>query len=184
MKLLTAIILTVLTVSCYADKNSKQGCDYTKASLKLTTPKAENIAQTYWQTDREDYESIDRLFVVYKTGAMAVFEHKYCSMYNFEVAYYSRDGSELSDLPSFEKTLRTLFSVASFSDAKIQESIPAMMKQISENKFDSSEISSASYDGSTEDAKRAEFSISYLPVEDSSLHRAALFVYMGIGGEH
>lgn len=184
MKLLTAIILLALTASCHAEKNSMQDCNYTKASVKLTTPKAENIAQSYWQTNVEDYESIDRLFVIYKTGSIAIFEHKYCSMYNFEVAYYSRDGGEFSDIASLEKTLRTLFSAASFSDVKTQKAVPAIIEQMKENKFDPSEVSSAAYDGSTEDAKRAEFSLSYIPIEDSSLHKAALFVYMGIGGEH
>jgi len=37
---------------------------------------------------------------------------------------------------------------------------------------------------SNDENQPVEYSVSYLPLEDSSLHKAALFVYMGIGSEH
>jgi len=184
MKILAAIVLLAITVSCHAEKNVTNDCNYKKVNLKLTTPQEENIAHSYWQTDTDGYESIDRLFVIYKNGSVAIIEHKYCSMYNFEVAFYSREATEFSDAISFEKTFRNLFSLAAFSDRKTRKSISTMIKQMNENNFDSSGTMSASSDASTEDSKRAELSLSYNPLEDSSLHKAALFIYMGIGGEN
>lgn len=182
MRLVISLLLAAITISCHAEKNST--CEFTSKNVKLVTPKGENIANSFWQKDVDGYEAIDRLYVNYKNGSVAVIEHKYCSMYNFEVAYYSNDKSEFSDIANLEKTLKGLVSAAAFSDKKIQSSITAMISRLEEKKFTANRPAATAYDDSTENSKRAEYSISYTPIEDSSLHKAALFVYMGIGGEH
>ena len=182
MRIIISLLLATITISCHAEKPKK--CDFTSQNIKLITPNAENIANSFWQKDVDGYEVIDRLYVNYKNGSVAVIEHKYCSMYNFEVAYYSKDKSEFSDTTNLEKTLKGLFSTVAISDKKTQSSITTMISRLEEKKFNSNHPAATAYDDSTEDLKRAEYSISYTPIEDSSLHKAALFVYMGIGGEH
>lgn len=184
MKRLIPLALAIASASCHAEGISDNQCGYNKNSVKLITPTADNIANSFWEKDVDGNESIDRLFVNYKNGSMAVFEHKYCSMYNFEVAYYSRDPSEFSDVASLEKLAIEIFHSAAFSDSKTQQAITTMIKKMKDKKFDPSEASATAYDSSTDDSKRAEYILSYLPIEDSSIHKGALFIYMGIGGEH
>lgn len=184
IKTIAAFFLAITSVLCCAEESSHQKCSYAKEDMKLVTPKDNNIVNSYWVNDVDGYETVDRLFVNYKNGSTAVIEHKYCSMYNFEVAYYSRDSSEFSNPASLEKTASALFELAAFSDNKTRNALQLLIKKLREKKFSYLEASSATYESSTEDSKRLESTLSYLPIEDSSLHKSALFIYMGIGGEH
>src|SRR5690606_28030365 len=109
-------------------------------------------------------------------------EHKYCSMYNFEIAYYANRMDEFSDIKRFEETLKRFFTYSAIQDVDIQKAISAMTMRFTEKGFNAGGALTTGYEGSTQDNKRAEYNLSYVPVEDSSIHKAALFIYMGIGG--
>ena len=182
-KIITLLIFS-LTMSCNAEKNNGHKCEFVGESLQLLTPESSDIANSFWQQDVDGYEAIDRLHINYKNGSVAVIEHKYCSMYNFEVAYYSKSTSEFLDVASLKKTLSKLFKAAAIADESTNRAVMAMSNRLEEKGFSPDQAIATAFDDSTKNNKRAEYSISYLPLEDSSLHKAAVFVYMGIGGEH
>lgn len=184
MKLLTSVLLLTFIVTCRAEKGSTDTCSLTGDNLNFFTPTSDNIANIFWQEDVDGYESLNRLHIVYKNGSVAVVEHKYCSMYNFEIAYYAREKSEFSDVPQLKKLLEELLGYAAIKDARTQAAISVMVKQLENKGFDADSALATAHDDSTQDNKRAEYSLSYLPIEGSSLHNAALFIYIGIGGEH
>lgn len=179
--LMLLITLGALGNTAIAD-NGK--CSITTKSLNLTTPKAANIVNSFWQDDKDGDETIKRLTVNYKDGSIAIIEHKYCSMYNFEVAYYARDSESINTTDAIRATLTSLFAYAALTDNSQKSAINAMVERLNEKKFDANSNITTGFDQSNESNQNTEYSISYLPIEDSSLHEAALFVYMGIGGMH
>lgn len=184
MKSLVSFLLLTLAVACHAETDGTHECPLTSKKLSFITPTSDNIANAFWQTGTDGYESVDRLHIVYKNGSVAVVEHKYCSMYNLEIAYYANKMDEFSDIKRFEETLKHFFTYSAIQDADGQKAISAMTKRFIEKGFRADSALTTGYEGSTQDNKRAEYSLSYVPVEDSSIHKAALFIYMGIGGEH
>ena len=184
MKIIISLLLAAITMSCHAEKNTDHKCTLTDKKINLITPTTKDIANSFWQKDVDGYESIDRLYINYKNGSVAIIEHKYCSMYNFEVAYYSKEKDDFSDIGNLTETLQGFFKLSAFSDKKMQSSINAMIERLKEKNYSPDTSVSTAYDDSTEDSKRAEYSIGYVPIEDSSLHKGALFIYVGIGGEH
>lgn len=184
MKLIISIFLFALTAACHAEKGSGHTCVLTADNINLATPESDDIANTFWQKDKEGYESVARIHIAYKNGSMAVIEHKYCSMYNFEIAYYTSSKNELSDTETLAKTLKTFLAYSAIQDDGIYSAISAMSKRLDEKGFDANHAIAIAHNNSTKDNKGVEYSVSYTPIEDSSLHKAALFFYMGVGGEH
>ena len=184
MKLLTSLLLLTLTAACHAEKSRTPTCSLRIENLNFVTPTSDNIESTFWQKDVDGYESINRLHIAYKDGSVAVVEHKYCLMYNFEIAYYASTTNELSDGKKLSEILKSFFNYSAVQDTSIQNAVSAIIKRFEEKGFDADSALATAHDDSTQDNKRAEYSVSYMPIEDSSLHRAALFIYMGIGGEH
>lgn len=181
MKILYLALLITLSASCSAD-NGK--CSITTKSLNLTTPKSADIVNSFWQNDEDGEETIKRLAVIYKDGSVAMIEHKYCSMYNFEAAYYVKDKSNVNTTDAIRETLNSLFAYAALKDNSQKNAIHAMTQRLKEKNFNPDNSIGTGHDQSNESNQNTEYSISYLPIEDSSLHEAALFVYMGIGGMH
>jgi hypothetical protein len=184
MKIILSFLFLSLTVACHAEKNSQHECQFGPSNIELTTPKADNIINSSWVKDSDGYESIDRLYVNYKDGSVAIIEHKYCSMYNFEIAYYARDKSSFADAEKIAATLGTLLSYSAIKDDTIGSALTDIKEKLKGKKFNSSQAVTADVNESNSDNQQVEYSVSYLPLEDSSLHKAALFFYMGIGGEH
>jgi hypothetical protein len=184
MRLLISLLLLTLTAACHAEKGSTHTCSLTSDTLNFVTPTSDSIANTFWQKDVDGYESINRLHIMYKDGSVAVVEHKYCLMYNVEIAYYASTANELSDSKKLSEALKSFFNYSAVQDTSIQNAVSAIIKRFEEKGFDADSALATAHDDSTQDNKRAEYSVSYMPIEDSSLHRAALFIYIGIGGEH
>lgn len=181
MKLSMSTLLLLLSIFCYAE-NSSLSCDITKETLNLSTPTADNIANTFWQEGHDGYEKVNRLHILYKDGSVAVLEHKYCIMYNFEVAYYSSNA--LSESRDIVELFENFLTFSGAQDASGKKAAAAINKRLDEKGFNSGRAVATTYDGSTSNNQLVEYSISYQPLEDSSLHKSAVFIYLGIGGEH
>lgn len=184
MKIVYLILLIALSASCSAGTADNGKCSITTKSLNLTTPKSADIVNSFWQDDEDGDETIKRLAIIYKDGSVAMIEHKYCSMYNFEVAYYVKDKDNINTTDAISETLNSLFAYAALKDNSQKSAIHAMTQRLKEKNFNPDNSIGTGYDQSNESNQNTEYSISYLPIEDSSLHEAALFVYMGIGGMH
>src|SRR5690606_26806479 len=170
MKSLVSFLLLTLAVACHAETDGTHECPLTSKKLSFITPTSDNIANAFWQTGTDGYESVDRLHIVYKNGSVAVVEHKYCSMYNFEIAYYVNKVDELSGIKELEKTLKRFFTYSAIQDVDIQKAISAMTMRFTEKGFNADGALTTGYEGSTQDNKKAEYSLGYVPVEDSSIH--------------
>lgn len=184
MRIIISLLFFSLTVACHAEKSTEQDCQFNSSNINLITPKADNIIHSYWQKDTDGYESVDRLYVSYKDGSIATIEHKYCSMYNFEIAYYTSNKSSVSNIENLTRTLETIFSFTGIKDDTINPALADIKEKLQTKKFTPAQTITIGADESNSDNQRVEYSISYMPIEDSSLHKAALFIYMGIGGEH
>lgn len=179
MKLLIALLTVSISLFCQAEET----CDFQKKELELLSPQSTEVANSFWQQEIDSYETIDRLFINYKDGSIAVVEHKHCSMYNFEVAYYSASKNDFLNLTHLKETLNRLVDLSAVTDGATHKALDAMIKNLETEGFRPDKKAESFWDGSTDRHQRAEYGMSYLPLDDSSLHKAALFFYMGIGGE-
>lgn len=180
MKILACILLIITSQLCHAEYK----CNFLTKNLTFTTPKSDDIANTFWQDDKDGHETIKRLYITYKDGSLAVLEHRYCSVYNFEAAYYFGDKSKLANTKEFQKRAKLFFSYASVSDSSQQEAIATMIKELNEKEFDKEKNADAGYNGFDPQHGDTEYNIDYFPLDEVSVHEAALFVYMGLGVMH
>lgn len=183
MKLVFLFLLVILTSACQADEKVKNDCVFTHENLNLSTPKGLDLDQAFWQKDLDGSEKIDRITMLFKDGSVAVIEHKYCSMYNFEVAYYTDNQAKFSDTKKLNATLKNLYSLSAIQDKSLDVAINTMTNRLQEKGYSEEQAIGTGYDSSTEKNQKVEFSLSYQPLDDSSIHKAALFIYMGVGGE-
>lgn len=180
MKNFFVIYLACFASLSYADKD----CDISSKNLKFKTPKSNDIANTFWQDDKDGYETIKRLHITYKDGSIAVLEHKFCSMYNFEVAYYAADRETVKNTDLIKNKAQYFFTYASIQGGDQQEAIVTMTNNLDEKKFNTEKEASTGYDGSHPQYGRAEYIIDYHPLDSASIHEAAITFYMGLGGMH
>lgn len=166
--------------------SAKNKCTLSTEDLNLATPTHQDIANTFWQDNKnkDSNESIKRLFITYKDGSFAIIEHKYCLMYNFEAAYYSADKSKLSTTKAIQTKTEQLLAYASIKDSNQHESISELISKLNMKKFNAEKNITSSAYGFLPDYGDSEYSLDYVSLGDVSVHQAALFVYMGIGGMH
>lgn len=180
MKTFVFILLFITSSLCSADNK----CALSTEDITLVTPTFQDVSNTFWQDDKEERETIKRLYINYKDGSVAVIEHRFCSMYNFKVAYYEKDRSKLSTPDAIHNKIKALFAYSANQDSPLQEAIETMTKELSTKNFTPNKDIITSYDDTNEKHQRAEYSLRYFPIEHPSLHKAALIIYMGIGGMH
>ena len=178
MRFLVLLFISILAANCLAGEN----CTITHQNLAEPTPTDANIDQSFWQKDSDGSEKIDRLTLLVKDGSVAVVEHKYCTMYNFELAFYTNNKTQFENTQALSSTLKNLYNLSAVQDKSIDTAINAMADRLKEKGFDTEQAMGTGYDSSTANNQKAEFSLSYQPLEDSSIHKAALFIYMGVGG--
>ena len=180
MKLLTLAILIITSSICYADPK----CQVTAETLTFVTPKSSDITNTFWQDDKEGLEAVKRLHISYNDGSTAIIKHRFCSIYSFEVAYYVENRKNLTSIETLRSKLKTFIGYAAHADSTRQDAIKIMIDELNENGFDPSEIIGVSYNGFDPSYGDTGYDFMYFPIEHSSLHRAAIFVEIGIGGMH
>jgi hypothetical protein len=180
VKNVVIIYLASFASLSYADSD----CDISSKNLTFKTPKSNDIAKTFWQDDKDGYETIKRLHITYKDGSVAVLEHKFCSMYNFEVAYYATDKETVNNTDLIQKKAEYFFSYAAIQGGDQQEAVETMTKSLHDKKFDPEKEASIGYEGSHPQYGRAEYIIDYRPLGSASIHKAAITLYVGLGGMH
>lgn len=178
MRPILLLFISTLAAHCLAGED----CTIARESLVEPTPKSATIAQSFWQKSSEGSDNIDLLTLIFKDGSVAVIEHKYCSMYNFEVAYYTNNPAQFENTEALSSTLKNLYNLSAIQDKSIDSAIGTMTNRLKEKGYNSEQAIGTGFDSSTKNNQKAEFSISYQPLEDSSIHKAALFIYLGVGG--
>ncbi|WP_323814136.1 hypothetical protein [Cellvibrio sp. NN19] len=180
MKYLIFILSLVAASSCFAERK----CEYTTKKLSFPNPTSAEVDNIFWQDAEDGYETIKRLYISYKDGSTAVIEHKFCSMYNFQIAYYTKDKESLKQPDQVYRKMKSLFGYASIKDDTLRDAIEVFNKNLVEEEYDYEKEFFTNHDDSNEKSQGAEFQLEYLPIEGPALHEAALFIYMGIGGMH
>ena len=180
MKKFCFILLLITTPLCFADYE----CEYTTNKLNFITPNSSDIVNTFWQNDKNGYETIKRLYITYTDGSTAVIEHKFCTVYNFEVAYYTSSRNRLPSTAAIEKKMKLFFTYASLQDGSQQESITTMIEALNKKKFTPEKSIAIGHRGFDPEHGDAEYSIHYQPLGDVAIHKAALTIYMGLGVMH
>ena len=86
MKKLLTLIVMMIPMGCAADNTA---CKYDESFIKEVMPNNKDILKSYWKKgiDPDSSEYTARLYLILKNGDIAVLEHKYCDMYNFELTY-------------------------------------------------------------------------------------------------
>lgn len=180
MKSLTFLLFIAMSSSTYASNK----CNIKLKDLNFVTPKAENIANTYWQDDKEDGEVIKRLFVTYKDGSTAVIKHKFCSEYKFEAVYYMEERAKTNSTNQIKTSLTTFLSYVAHKDSTQKEAIKTMFAELDKYTFVNDEVFGATYNGHDPAYGDTGYSIIYSPMNHSSIYSSAISVEMGIGGIH
>ena len=180
MKTITLVLLATFSHFCLADYE----CDYSTKNLTFKTPESADIENTFWQDDQEGYETVKRLYLTYKDGSIAVLEHKFCSVYNFEVLYYFSDRNLFSKTEEIQKKMNYFFSYASLIDTEQQEAIDSLIEHFNKNNFNPDKTMTRGYSGFAPELGDSSYFLGYYPLGEISVHEAALRMYMGIGGVH
>ena len=178
MKCVIAALLIMSSTFC----NAEPKCEYTTKKLSFPNPTSAEVDNIFWQDAEDGYETIKRLYISYKDGSTAVIEHKFCSMYNFQIAYYTKDKESLKQPDQVYRKMKSLFGYSSVKDDTLREAIEVFNKNLVEQEYDYEKEFFTNHDDSNEKNQGVEFQLEYLPIEGPALHEAALFIYMGIGG--
>lgn len=178
------IFITGLLITCSTLCSAEQKCSIKSTDLNFVTPKADNIANTYWQNDKEDGEVIKRFFVTYKDGSTAVIKHKFCSEYKFEAVYYMEERAQMNSTDKIKKSLTTFLSYVAHKDSTQKEAIKTMFAELDKYTFVNDEVFGATYNGHDPAYGDTGYSIIYSPMNHSSIYSSAISVEMGIGGIH
>lgn len=173
-------ILILFSIGCTAEES----CQFKNSFVKEDIPKNEKVSMSYWQTgkDRDSEETVKRLYLVYKNGDMAVIEHKYCEMYNFELSYFS---DRYSNVESTKKIGELISSHMIFS--AIQPSFNKnlgliIMRKLEEKGFKTDkDLSVILPDDDVTFDEHVEYGMSYHPKMEGIISSGLNF-YMSIGG--
>jgi hypothetical protein len=178
------IFITGLLITSSTLCSAKQKCSIKSTDLNFVTPKADNIANTYWQDDKEDGESVKRLHITYKDGSTAVIKHKFCSEYKFEAVYYMEEQEQTNSTEKIKTSLILFLSYVAHKDSSQKEAIKTMIAELDKYTFVPNEVFGATYNGHDQAYGDTGYSILYSPINYSSIYSSAISVEMGIGGIH
>lgn len=178
------IFIAGLLITCSTLCSAEQKCSIKSTDLNFFTPKADNIANTYWQYDKEDGESVKRLHITYKDGSTAVIKHKFCSEYKFEAVYYMEERAQTNSTDKIKTSLTTFLSYVAHKDSTQKEAIKTMFAELDKYTFAPDEVFGATYNGHDPAYGDTGYSILYSPMNYSSIYSSAISVEMGIGGIH
>jgi len=182
--LFTAALL--ISTSLFASKD-KNGCDIPKNFVKHVNIKDTTIASQSWKNavDPDSDEYTTTLKLIYKSGDMAVIEHKFCSMYNYELTYFVAD----NNFKATHENIGKLINKISQQSVAIKTSFKTPLDEAIKIKLVQSKLSKSKpfdLDLSVPDTgnKNIEQSIIYTIIKNnSSKYRSKIGYYIGIGGE-
>ena len=180
MKFLPLLLFITMSSPTYASNK----CDIKSTDLHFVTPKDDNIANTYWQDNQEDGESVKRLYITYKDGSTAVIKHKFCSEYKFEAVYYMEEQEQTNSTEKIKTSLTTFLSYVAHKDNMQKKAIKKMMTELDKYTFVPDEVIGATYNRNDSVYGDTSYSIIYSPLNYSAIYSAAISVEVGIGGTH
>ncbi|WP_331347122.1 hypothetical protein [Cellvibrio sp. UBA7661] len=180
MKFLPLLFFIAMSSPTYASSK----CSIKSKDLNFITPKANNIANTYWQDSNENGESVKRLHITYKDGSTAVIKHTFCSEYKFEAVYYTEEQEQTNSTDKIKASFTTFLSYVAHKDNMQKKAIKSMMAELDKYTFVPDEAFGATYNGHESVYGDTSYSVLYSPLNYSAIYSAAISVEVGIGGIH
>jgi len=174
-------LLFVFPVACNAEVVN---CQYNEFFVEETTPIDKNIQRFEWKRyhDPDSDEYVATLKIIYENANIAVIEHKYCDMYNFEYTYsIDKDSKALS------KTNIVQYITEGFKQSKLKPEFKMKLDKIilqalNQHKYDAKNYFST---GLPVDQviynDNVEYGIEYIPGKNKSVVSTLIF-HMSIGG--
>ncbi|MBL4608033.1 MAG: hypothetical protein JKY01_09430 [Pseudomonadales bacterium] len=171
------------------ENNPAPSCRYQKDYVDhQKTPESSDILTAKWISDvaPDSNEFRKTLFILYKNGDTATIEHKYCSIYNFEISYMAKDEQEKT-LEHFSAVIQQLTQSAYF-DLEFNPSVKLIIQQTLSKTFNKSKPQSIGLPYSKAESstnESVEYSVSYTPLGDiGSSYSYIVNFYVGVGGMH
>lgn len=186
-KLLNIVFLILAPLGIAQGQSS---CVFSSGFVKQTIPvNVSTISVNSWESgyDKRSDEHLKTLRILFKNGDHAVIQHKYCSMYNFEVVYLRNSQSSYLDEKSIAKIVAGLFEQYSVLKVKFTRPLADIISSsLKSGGFDVDKDmsiglpeSEAEYENS-----RVEYSIDYKTLDEfSSVYSGVIKFYVGVGGE-
>ncbi|MDG9666936.1 hypothetical protein ONV78_04240 [Hahella sp. CR1] len=183
MQAVSFSVLMLITPVAFCAEEAQ--CHYKASFVKEAAVTDSSVALSHWSTerDRKSDEYIKRLYLVYKNGDIAVIEHKYCDMYNFEVSYafYSQNPAPTSQ--SIGQIIAKHAQYAQLTPSYSPSLSSIVTSELEKNAFDGQKPLSL---GLPQEPLTfddfVEYSVSFLPNKESNILQSSLSFYMGIGG--
>jgi hypothetical protein len=151
---------------------------------------ATDVGAYLWTSGSEKAsgERFDTLHIVYKNGDHATIEHKYCTVYNFEINYFRNRQSNDLDATAIAKTVTHLFSQYHSAPMKVkfakplEEILAGTLKQQAFNK-DKDFSRGLPHDTVAYPNSSVELTLNYRSLgEFSSTYSSVTTFHLGIGG--
>ncbi|WP_431687170.1 hypothetical protein [Hahella sp. NBU794] len=181
-KIIFSSFLLIATASCSAEEAQ---CGYKATFVKEAAVTDSSVALSHWSTerDRKSDEYIKKLYLVYKNGDIAVIEHKYCDMYNFEVSYSFSGQNPAPTSQSIGQIIEKHAQYAQLTPTYSPSLSSIVTSELEKNAFDGQKPLSL---GLPQEPLTfddfVEYSVSFLPNKESNILQSSLSFYMGIGG--
>lgn len=162
-------------------------CKFNKNFIQEKPAQDKSIAHQHWRysKDPDSDEHVKTLYIIYSNGDQAVIEHKYCLMYNFELAYFAGKSSATIDQKLVgrivEKHVKHYSAMLNNTSAKIENDVIATLNK---HGFSGSKPLNKGIDSVLSKTENTELAISYMPYENiGSIYTAIVGFYLGVGGQ-
>lgn len=169
----------------YAETDNK-ACNYSRNFINKVEISDKSIrSQTSLNSvDPDSDEYVTTQYLLYKSGDLAVIEHKFCSMYNYELVYFVADGNFKTTAGNIGKLINKIFLQTAAIKPDFNESIAiAIEKKLKKSKFTSSKAFSQGLEISNNGNINIEQSINYIKLKHyTSLYQSMISYYLGVGG--
>lgn len=180
--------LLVLTVSLNCAAADPQ-CDNPADTVKQSSPQnSATIARHFWESGRDSRSKghLKTLYLFFKNGDYAVIQHRYCTTYNFNIAYFRSGQTDKLKAVDIAKTLSDLYESYAAKKATFKRPLTNLITtSLTESGFDGDKnISMGLPSGGAEyPNEHVDYSVSYTSLYMStSIYSSVSTFYLGIGG--
>ena len=185
-KLLLVLLASLASLPCIA---AEPKCAYPNQTVKqLAVQNTTDIVHYIWDTgrDKRSNEHLKTLRLLFKNGDYAVIQHKYCSMYNFEVAYFRNGQLDNLDEASIGKIVGSLYDAYAAKKATFKRPLADIVaSSLRERGFgNDKDVRIGLPEGGAEYPNEVvEYSIRYRSLyRNTNTYSGVATFYIGIGG--
>lgn len=186
MNKLLLILTALVSLNSFA---AEPQCANPADTVKQLPPQnTVTVRHHFWESgrDKRSDEYLKTLHLFFKNGDYAVIQHKYCTVYNFEVAYFRNGQAEDLDAAGIVKIVTKLYENYAGRKAKFKRPLAdIILASLKERGFDGDkDISAGLPEGVAEyPNERVEYSIRYNSLyRSTSIYSSVSTFYVGIGG--